>query len=145
MLIFACTLSVLIFACIYFHELKKSYFASTGCSEWQVFENFKSTYFCEWLVFENFEFINFRPKENRIRKRQLTQGTFGCFCQDRRKVKQVTMEKLLLIHYKKSWTNQNFLCIFFFVFIFTKYDFCAYLGWIYFRECRLKENFAFYI
>ena len=33
--------------------------------------------FCEKRVFENFEFINFSPKEKRIRKRQLNQGTFG--------------------------------------------------------------------
>ena len=25
---------------------------------------------------------------------------------------------------------------------FMKYEFCAYLARIYFRECRLKENFA---
>ena len=48
------TLSVLIFAGIYFCELKKSYFVGT--------------YFCKWQVFENFEFIDFRPKEKRIRK-----------------------------------------------------------------------------
>ena len=53
------TLSILIFACTYFCELKKSYFVST--------------YVCEWQAFENFEFINFRPKEKRIRKRQLNQ------------------------------------------------------------------------
>ena len=71
------TLSVLIFACIYFCELKKSYFASTYFCKWQVFETFASTYFCEWQVFENFEFINFSPKEKIIRKRELNQGTFG--------------------------------------------------------------------
>ena len=32
-----------------------------------------STYVCKWQAFENFEFINFRPKEKRIRKRQLNQ------------------------------------------------------------------------
>ena len=54
--------------------------------------------FCEKRVFENFEFINFSPKEKRIRKRQLNQGTFGSvFCQDQRKDRQVTMEKVLLL------------------------------------------------
>ena len=38
---------------------------------------FTITHFCEWQVFENFEFINFSPKEKRIRKRQLSQGIFG--------------------------------------------------------------------
>ena len=77
------TLSVLIFAYIYFCELKKSYFART--------------YFWEWTVFENFEVINFSSKEKRIRKRQLNQEIFGLFfCQDQRKDWQVTMEKLLL-------------------------------------------------
>ena len=33
------------------------------------------------------------------------------------------------------------LCVFFFVY-FVKYEFCASLACIYFRECRLKENFA---
>ena len=47
------TLSVLISACIHVCELKKPYFAST--------------YFYEWQVFESFEFINFSPKEKRIR------------------------------------------------------------------------------
>ena len=41
------TLGVLIFACIYFRELKKSYFASIYFREWQVFENFATIYFCE--------------------------------------------------------------------------------------------------
>ena len=77
------TLSILIFACIYSCELKKSYFASA--------------YFFEWQVFQNFEFINFSPKEKRLRKRQLNQGIFGCFCRDQRKDGQVTMEKLLLL------------------------------------------------
>ena len=45
---------------------------------------------------------------------------------------------------KKSWINQHFLCIFIFsrVFIFAKYGFRAYFACIYFREWRLKENFA---
>ena len=38
-----------------FSQAKKSYFAST--------------YFREWQAFDNFEFINFSPKEKRIRKR----------------------------------------------------------------------------
>ena len=58
-----------IFTCIYFCELKKSYFASTFFRKWQVFENFVTTYFCEWQVFENSDFINFSPKEKKVRKR----------------------------------------------------------------------------
>ena len=68
---------ILIFARIRFCELKKSYFASAYLGEWQTYENFASTYLCKWQVFENFEFINFSPKEKRIRKKQLNQGTFG--------------------------------------------------------------------
>ena len=69
----------IIFACIYFCELKKSYFAST--------------YFCEWQVFENFEFINFTPKEKRIRKRQFNHEICGsCFCEEKRKSRKVTMK-----------------------------------------------------
>ena len=30
--------------------------------------------------------------------------------------------------------------IFFRVFVFAKYEFCAYLACIYFRECRSKKN-----
>ena len=56
---------------------KESYFTSAYLGEWQIFENFASTYLCEWEVSENFEFINFSPKEKRIRKKQLNQGTFG--------------------------------------------------------------------
>ena len=37
----------------------------------------------------------------------------------------------------------NFYCGFFFrVFIFSKYELCAYLACIHFRDGRLKENFA---
>ena len=52
------TLSILIFACIYFCELKKIVFH-------------------KYLFFPNgnFEFINFNRIEKRIRKRQLSQGT----------------------------------------------------------------------
>ena len=46
---------------------------------------------------------------------------------------------LLLIDSKNL--AELILCIFFFVY-FVKYEFCAYLACIYFRECRLKENFA---
>ena len=74
-------LCVLIFACIYFHELKKPYFASTYFREWQVFENFTSTYFFEWEVFENFEFINFSPKKKEKEKNSWV----SCFRQDQRK------------------------------------------------------------
>ena len=56
---------------------KELYFASAYLGKWQIFENFASTCLCEWQVFENFEFINFSPKEKRIRKKQLNQGTFG--------------------------------------------------------------------
>ena len=56
---------------------KESYFASNYLGEWEIFENFASTYLCESQVFENFEFTNFSPKEKRITKKQLNQGTFG--------------------------------------------------------------------
>ena len=117
------TLGVLIFTCIYFCKLKKSYFASI-C-------------FCKWKVFENFKFINFSPKEKTIRKRRLNQWIFGlCFCQDQREDMQSTLEKLvLLIVSKKSRINQHFLWIPFFMYFFGgKYEFCAYLACIHFRE-----------
>ena len=56
---------------------KESYFASTYLGELEIFENFARAYLCEWQAFENFEFTNFSPKEKRIRKKQLNQGTFG--------------------------------------------------------------------
>ena len=62
---------------LFLRAKKESYFTSAYIGEWQIFENFASTYLCEWQVFENFEFINFSPKEKRIRKKQLNQGTFG--------------------------------------------------------------------
>ena len=92
--------------CLFLRAKKESYFASAYLGEWQIFENFASTYLCEWQVFENFEFINFSPKEKRIRKKQLNQGTFGkCFCHDQRKDKQVTMKKLLLLIDSKKKLN----------------------------------------
>ena len=56
---------------------KESYCVSVYLGEREIFENFASTYLCEWQVFENFEFTNLSPKEKRIRKKQLNQGTFG--------------------------------------------------------------------
>ena len=54
------------------------------------------------------------------------------------------MEKvLLLIDSKKAELTNIFVHKFFHVFIFTKYEFCAYLACIYFSECRLKENLAY--
>ena len=58
------TSDVLLFVCIYFRELKKS-FPSTYFLEWQVIEKFASTYFCKWQIFENFEFIHFFEEEVR--------------------------------------------------------------------------------
>ena len=54
------TLSVLIFACIYFCKLKKIVFP----------ENL----FLRMASFWKFAFINFNPKDKRLRKRQLNQG-----------------------------------------------------------------------
>ena len=52
------------------------------------------------------------------------------------------MEKLLLLIESKKAELINICCAYFFrVFIFAKYEFCAYMTCIYFRECRLKENF----
>ena len=62
---------------LFLRAKKELYFASVYLGKWQIFENFASTCLCEWQVFENFEFINFSPKEKRIRKKQLNQGTFG--------------------------------------------------------------------
>ena len=110
--------------CLYlFLRVKKeSYCASAYLGEWQIFENFASTYLCEWQVFENFEFINFSPKEKRIRKKQLSQRTFGQrFCQDQRKDKQATMEKLLLfIDCKKKLNQPKNFVHFFFVNLFSR-------------------------
>ena len=53
------TLSVLIFAYIYFRELKKVVFREYLFRKWQVAENFGTTYFCVPQVFESFVFINF--------------------------------------------------------------------------------------
>ena len=52
-------LSILIFACTYFCELKKITFREYLC--------------LQMASFWKFEFINFRPKEKRKRKRQLNQ------------------------------------------------------------------------
>ena len=62
---------------LFFRAEKESYFVSAYLGECEIFENFVSTYLCEWQVFENIEFTNFSPKEKRIRKKQLNQGTFG--------------------------------------------------------------------
>ena len=44
---------------------------------------------------------------------------------------------------KKAKLTNFFVYFFFFrVFIFAKYELCAYLAYIHFRDGRLKENFA---
>ena len=53
------------------------------------------------------------------------------------------MEKLLLLFDSKKAQPISLHIFFFFrVLIFAKYESFAYLTRIYFRECRLKENFA---
>ena len=67
------------------------------------------------------------------------------FLSSQRKDRLVTMEKLLLLidSKNKAELTENFCAHFFFrVLILAKYEFCAYLACIYFRERRLKENFA---
>ena len=52
------------------------------------------------------------------------------------------MEKLLLlIDSKKKAELTNIFCAH--ISFCAKYEFCAYLPCIYFRKCRLKENFAY--
>ena len=53
---------------------------------------------------------------------QLNPGTSDvCFCQDQRKDRQATIEKLLLlIDSTKSWINQRFLCIIFSEYLFSR-------------------------
>ena len=118
------TLSVLIFACIYFCELKKLYFAST--------------YFLQLASFWKFRvYINFSPIEKRTRKIKGYAANFQW------KGRQVTMEKLLLlIDSEKSWINQHFFAYFWGEFISVKYEFFASLACIYFHKRCLKEDFA---
>ena len=60
-------------------------------------------------------------------------------CQDQRKGRLVPIEKLVIECFFKKQIN-IFLRIFFFrLFIFANYEFCTYLPYIYFRECRLKK------
>ena len=105
--------------------------------------------FCEYLSlrmasFWKFWLYKFQPQGKRNKKKTVESRDFRLmFCQDQRKDRQVTMEKLLLlIDSKKSWIDQKCLYICFCEFIFAKYEFSAYLACIYFRECLLKENFA---
>ena len=81
---------------------------------------------------QKLKLTNKSQPQRKNRKRQLNQGKFGCFCQDRQKVRQVTMVKLLLlIVLKKEGINQHFLCIFF--------------SCIYFREIWILCIFDVYL
>ena len=94
-------LNVLIFACIYFRKLKKriSRALILAIDKFlkilRILLLLRMTSF--WKFFEKFEFINFRPKERRIRKESWIKRAFSGFCQDQRKDRQVKMKKLLLL------------------------------------------------
>ena len=126
------TLSVLIFACIYFRELKKIVLRE------YLFLRLAAS-------FLKFRVYKFQPQRKKIR--QLNQGTFGFLSRStQQKDRQVTMEKLLLLILKKAELTKLF-CAYFFSckYYFREYEFCVYLACIYFRKCRLKENFAYLI
>ena len=90
-----------IFACIYFRKLKKriSWALIFAIDKFlkilRILLLLRMTSF--WKFFEKFEFINFRPKERRIRKESWIKRAFSGFCQDQRKDRQVKMKKLLLL------------------------------------------------
>ena len=94
-------LNVLIFACIYFRELKKRisqaliFAIDKFLKILRILLLLRMTSF--WKFFEKFEFINFRLKERKIRKESWIKWAFSGFCQDQRKDSQVKMKKLLLL------------------------------------------------
>ena len=95
----------IIFACIYFCELKKSYFAST--------------YFCEWQVFENFEFINFTPPKKKNKKKTVESWDMRLMFLWRETEKQEGHDErllLLMILKKTELTNIFFEHIFLYLF-----------------------------
>ena len=125
------TLSVLIFACIYFRELKKIVL--------------REYLFLRLAVsFLKFRVYKFQPQ--RKKNKTVESGDIWLMFLSRstqQKDRQVTMEKLLLLILKKAELTKLF-CAYFFSckYYFREYEFCAYLACIYFRKCRLKENFA---
>ena len=106
---------------------------------------FTSTHFCEWQVFENFEFINFSPKEKRIRKRQLSKGylvNFSVKINGKTGTSRWKNCCYWLILKKAELTNIFVHVFFFCIFIFGKYGFFRILSVYLFSQMQCKRKFS---
>ena len=127
------TLSIPIFASTCFSELKKSYFVST--------------YFFQMVSFWEFRVDKFHPHRKKNKKKTFESRDMRLiFYQDQWKDR--LRWKNLLIYSKNELTNIFCaylcvcVCVCVWVFIFRKSEFFVSLACIYFRKCRLKENFV---
>ena len=106
---------------------------------------FGSTYFCEWQVFENFELINFNPKEKI--KKTVESRDIRLMLLSRSTKRQAGHDGKTVNDWfqKKAELTNIFWAYFFHMFIIRKYEFCANLTCIYFRECCLKRKLCVYL
>ena len=106
---------------------------------------FGSTYFCEWQVFENFELINFNPKEKRKKDSWIKRYSANASVKINEKTGRSRWKNCKRLIPKKAELTNIFWAYFFHMFIIRKYEFCANLTCIYFRECCLKRKLWVYL
>ena len=124
------TLSVLIFAGTHFCKLKKSYFTIT--------------YFLRMASFWKCEVYKFHLHRKQNKKKTLESRDVRLIFLSRSVERQAGRNGKTVVtdwFFKKSWINQHYLNLWIFA-KNAKYEFFAYLACIYFRKCRLEENFA---
>ena len=150
------TLSILIFACIYFCKQKKSYFISTCFGEWQVFENSASTNFLWMANFWKFRVYKFELQGKKNKKKTAESKDIRLMFLPRsskRKAGKTIVGKksrhdgklLLLINSKNSWINQHFLCIFYSCIYFREiWILCIFDAYL-FSRMPFKRKFRVYL
>ena len=105
--------------------------------------------FCEYLFlqiasFWKFWAFKFHPQRKKNKKKIVKSRDIRQMFLSRSTERQTGQDGETcnwLVLKKAEWTN-IFCAYFFRVYISAKYEFFAYLACIYFRKCRLKENFA---
>ena len=124
------TFRVLNFVCIYFYELAK-------------------IVFCKYLSlqmtsFWKFRLCKFQPQREKNKKKTVESRDIWLMFLSRSPEMQAGhgWKKCYWLILKKPELTNIFYAYFFCVFIFWKYEFCAYFTCICFHECCLKENFT---
>ena len=107
---------------------------------------FREYLFLQMEIFENFKFINFSPKEKRIRKRLESRDIRLIFLSRSTERQAGHNGRTVAIDwFQKKAELTNVFCTYFFVFIFGKYEFFCILSVYLFSKMLFKRKFCVYI